>query len=160
MAIVWRAMPSLANRDVGLPDERGSSPTQLGRKEGAELPRRRQRGWKVGGQSFLYHRHGSVALLHRTNKVGEVSGRRVSEAGRKWLFPGSGDLMMQITEKRQLSPLGLWIWAAEEPLVEFRRARLARLVGPIQRKLLSGARKHVHEFGVGRWRPRLLTAKR
>ncbi len=88
----------LAGSDVGLPDESGSNPTRLGRKEGAGLPRRRQRGWKVGDQSFLYHRHGGVALLHRTNKVGEVSGRHVSEAGRKCLFPGSGDLMMQITK--------------------------------------------------------------
>ncbi len=47
-------------------------------------------------------RHGGIALLHRNH---EVSGRRVSKAGRKRLFPGSGNLLMQITEKRQLPPL-------------------------------------------------------
>ncbi len=83
----------LTGRDVGLTDQSGSSPTRFRRKEGAGLPRRRQRG------------HGGIALLHRTHEVGEVSGRRVSKAGRKRLFPGSGDLLMQITEKRQLSPL-------------------------------------------------------
>ncbi len=46
-----------------------------------------------------------IALLHRNHEVGEVSGRRVSKAGRKRLFPGSGNLLMQITEKRQLPPL-------------------------------------------------------
>ncbi len=50
-------------------------------------------------------RHGGIALLHRNHEVGEVSGRRVSEAGRKRLFPGSENLLMQITEKRQLPPL-------------------------------------------------------
>ncbi len=50
-------------------------------------------------------RHGGIALLHRNHEVGEVSGRRVSKAGRKRLFPGSGNLLMQITEKRQLPPL-------------------------------------------------------
>ncbi len=149
----------LTGRDVGLPDKSGSSPTRLRRKEGAGLPWRRQRGRKMGGQSVLYPRHGGVALLHRTHKVGEVSGRRVSKVGRKRLFPGSGDLLMQITEKRQLLPLRLGICTAKKPLVEFRRARLARLVGPIQRELLSGVRKHVHERRIGRWRPCLLTAK-
>ncbi len=62
-----------------------------------------------------------VTLLHRTHKVGEVSGCRVSKAGGKRLFPGSGDLLMQITEKRQLPPFRFGIWAAKEPLVEFRR---------------------------------------
>ncbi len=47
-------------------------------------------------------RHGGIALLHRNHEVGEVSGRRVSKAGRKRLFPGSENLLMQITEKRQL----------------------------------------------------------
>ncbi len=98
----------LTGRNVGLPDESGSSPTRFGRKEWAGLPRRRQRGRKVGGQSVLYHRHGGVALLHRTHKVGEVSGRRVSKAGRERLFPVSGDLLMQITEKRQLPLAGTW----------------------------------------------------
>ncbi len=50
-------------------------------------------------------RHGGIALLHRNHEVGEVSGRRVSKAGRKRLFPGSENLLMQITEKRQLPPL-------------------------------------------------------
>ncbi len=31
-------------------------------------------------------RHGGIALLHRNHEVGEVSGRRVSKAGRKRLF--------------------------------------------------------------------------
>ncbi len=150
----------LTGSDVGLPDKGGSGPTQLGQKEGAGLPGRRQIGWKVGGQSVLYHRHGGVTLLHRTHKVGEVSGCRVSKAGRKRLFPGSGDLLMQITEKRQLPPFRLGILAAKEPLIEFRSPRLTGLVGPIQRELLSGARKHVHELRVGRGRPRLLAAKR
>ncbi len=34
----------LTGRDVGLPDKGGSCPTWLSRKEGAGLPRRRQRG--------------------------------------------------------------------------------------------------------------------
>ncbi len=139
----------LTGRDVGLSDKGGSGPTQLSRKEGAGLPGRRQRGWKVGGQSVLYHRHGGVTLLHSTHKVGEVSGHRVSKAGGKRLFPGSGDLLMQITEKRQLPPFRLGIWAAKEPLIEFRSPRLAGLVGPIQRELLSGARKHIHKLRVG-----------
>ncbi len=50
-------------------------------------------------------RHGGIALLHRTHEVGEVSSRRVSKAGRKRLFPGSGNLLIQITEKQQLPPL-------------------------------------------------------
>ncbi len=50
-------------------------------------------------------RHAGIALLHRNHEVGEVSGRRVSKAGRKRLFPGSENLLMQITEKRQLPPL-------------------------------------------------------
>ncbi len=91
----------------------------------------------MGGQSVLYHRHGGVTLLHSTRKVGEVSGRRVSKAGGKRLFPGSGDLLMQITKKGQLPPFRLGIWAAKEPLIEFRSPRLAGLVGPIQRELLS-----------------------
>ncbi len=150
----------LTGRDVGLSDKGRSGPTWLSRKEVAGLPGRRQRGWKVGGQSVLYHRHGGVTLLHRTHKVGEVSGWCVSKAGGKRLFPGSGDLLMQITEKRQLPPFRPGIWAAKEPLVEFRSLRLAGLVGPIQRKLLSGVRKHVHELRVGRWRLRLLAARR
>ncbi len=78
-------------------------------RRGPGLPRGHQRGRKMGGQSVLYHRRGSVALLHRTHKVGEVSGRRISKAGRERQFPGSGDLLMQITEKRQLPPLWLGI---------------------------------------------------
>ncbi len=89
----------LTGRDVGLPDKGGSGPTRLGRKEGAGLPRRSQRGWKMWGQIILNHRHGGVTLPHRTHKVGEVSGRRVSKAGGKWLLPGTGDLSMQIAEK-------------------------------------------------------------
>ncbi len=54
----------LTGCDVGLPDKGGIGPTWLSRKEGTELPRRSQRGWKVGGQSVLYHRHGGVILLH------------------------------------------------------------------------------------------------
>ncbi len=142
----------LTGCDVGLPDKGGSGPTWLGRKEEAGLPGRRQRGWKVGGQSVLYHKHGGVTLLHRTHKVGEVSGCRVSKAGGKRLFPGSGDILMQITEKWQLPPFRLGIWVAKEPLVEFWSPRLAGLVRPIQRELLSGARKHVHKLKVGRWR--------
>ncbi len=61
----------------------------------------------MGGQSVLYHRHGVVTLLHRTRKVGEVSGRRVSKAGGKRLFPGSGDLLMQITKKGSFLGSGL-----------------------------------------------------
>ncbi len=89
----------LTGRDVGLPDKSGSGPTRLGRKEGAGLPGRCQRGWKMGGQSILDHQHGGVTLLHRTHEVGEVSGCRISKVGGKWLLPGSGDLLMQITEK-------------------------------------------------------------
>ncbi len=60
---------------------------------------------------------------------------------------------MQITEKRQLPPFRSGIRAAKKPLAEFRRSRLAGLIGPIQRELLSGARKHVHELRVGHGRP-------
>ncbi len=62
--------------------------------------------------------HGGVTLLHRTHKVGEVSGRRVSKAGGKWLLPGTGDLSMQIAEKWQLPPFRLGMCTDEEPLVE------------------------------------------
>ncbi len=102
----------------------------------------------MGGQSVLYHRHGGVTLLHRTHKVGEVSGRRVSKAGGKRLFPGSGDLLMQITKKGQLPPFRLGIWAAKEPLIEFRSPRLAGLVGPIQRELLSFSHSFVAFVGL------------
>ncbi len=150
----------LTGRDVGLSDKGESSPTWLSWKEGTRLPGRRQRGWKVGGQSVLNHRYGGVTLLHRTHKVGEVSGCRVCKAGGKRLHPGSGDLLMQIAEKWQLPPFRSGIRAAKEPLVEFRRFRLAGLVGPIQRELLSGAWKHVHELRVGCGRLRLLAARR
>ncbi len=66
------------------------------------------------------------------------------------LFPGSGDLLMKITERWELPPFRLGIWAAKEPLIEFQSLRLVGLVGLVQRKLLSGARKHVHELRVGR----------
>ncbi len=59
------------------------------------------------GPPILDHRHGGVTLLHRTHEVGEVSSRRVSKAGGKWLLPGSGDLSMQIAEKWQLPPFRL-----------------------------------------------------
>ncbi len=67
----------------------------------------------MGGQS-VNHRYGGVTLLHRTHKVGEVSGCRVSKAGGKRLLPGSGDLLMQIAEKRQLPPFRSGIRAAKE----------------------------------------------
>ncbi len=70
---------------------------------------------------------------HRTHEVGEVSGCRVNEAVGKRLFPGSGDLMMQITEKRQFPPSRPGIQAAKELLVEFGRLRLTGLIGPINR---------------------------
>ncbi len=38
------------------------------------------------------------------------------------------------------------IWAAKEPLIDFGRLRLAGLIGPIYRELLSGVRKHVQEL--------------
>ncbi len=114
----------LTGRDVGLPDKSGSCPTRLGRKEGAGLPRRSQRGWKMWGQSILNHRHGGVTLLHRTHKVGEVSGRHVSKARGKWLLPGTGDLSMQIAEKWQLPPFKLGMRTDEETIVELRSSRL------------------------------------
>ncbi len=51
------------------------------------------------GEYVLDHRNGGIALLHGTHKVVEVSGCPVSKAGGKRLFPGSGDLVMQITGK-------------------------------------------------------------
>ncbi len=39
----------LTGRDVGLSDKSRSGPTWLSWKEGTRLPRRRQRGWKMGG---------------------------------------------------------------------------------------------------------------
>ncbi len=104
MAIAWRAIACLTGRDVGLPDKGGSGPTWLSRKEGAGLPRRRQRGRKVGGQVSSTQAWRCNPAPHN-HKVGEVSGRRVSQAGgEKRLFPGSGDLLMQIAEKQQLPP--------------------------------------------------------
>ncbi len=52
---------------------------------------------------------------------------------------------MQITEKRQLPPFRSGIRATKKPLAEFRRSRLAGLIGPIQREL--------HELRVGHGRP-------
>ncbi len=77
-----------------------------------------------------------------------------SKAGGKWLLPGSGDLLMQIAEKWQLPPFRLGMCTAEEPF------RSSGLIGPIQRELLGGARKHDHKLRVDRWRPRLLAARR
>ncbi len=99
-------------------------------------------------------------LLHRNHEVGEVSGRRVSKAGRKkavsriWKSPDADD------RKTAASSAHFGIYTAKTPLVEFRRARVAGLIVQSMRELLSGARKHVHELRIGRWRPRLLTAKR
>ncbi len=57
---------------------------------------------------------------------------------------------MQIAEKWQLSPFRLGMCTDEEPLVELRSSRLAGLIGPIQRELFGGARKHVQKLRVGR----------
>ncbi len=57
---------------------------------------------------------------------------------------------MQIAEKWQLPPFRLGMSTAEEPLVEFRSSGLAGLIGPIQRELFGGTRKHVHKLRVGR----------
>ncbi len=65
------------------------------------------------------------------------------------LFPGSGDLTMQIAEKGQFSQFRPRIRAAKEPLVEFGRLRLAGLDS------FSVARKHIYVLGVGRGRPLL-----
>ncbi len=54
---------------------------------------------------------------------GEVSGRRVSKAGGKWLLPGTGDLSMQIAEKWQLPPFKLGMCTDEEAPVELRSSR-------------------------------------
>ncbi len=105
-------------------------------------------------------RHGGIALLHRNHEVGEVSGRRVSKAGRKkavsriWKSPDADH------RKTAASSTHFGLYTAKKPLVEFRRARAAGLVVQSMRELLSGARKHVHKLRIGRWRPRLLTAKR
>ncbi len=123
----------LTGHDVGLTDQSGSSPTRFRWREGAGLPRRRQRG------------HGGIALLHRTHDVGEVSGRCISK-GRKRLFPGSGDLLMQITEKRQLSPLILEFTPLRNRSSSFEERDSRGSSGSIQRELLSGARKHIHEL--------------
>ncbi len=132
----------LTGRDVGLPDKGGSGPTWLSRKKGAGLPRRRQIGWKVGGQSVLYHRHGGVTLLHITtrlvNSAAAALVRREGKTAVSGIWKNSSFLR------------SAGIRPAKEPLVEFRRLRLAGLVGPIQRELLSSVRKHVHELRVGR----------
>ncbi len=57
---------------------------------------------------------------------------------------------MQIAEKWQLPLFKLGVRADEEAIVELRSSRLAGLIGLIKRKLFGGARKHVHEFRVGR----------
>ncbi len=66
---------------------------------------------------------------------------------------------MQIAENWQFSLSRPRIRATKEPLVEFGRLRLAGLIKPIYRWLLSGARKHIHKLRVGRGRPRLLAAR-
>ncbi len=57
---------------------------------------------------------------------------------------------MQIAEKWQLPLFKLGVRADEEAIVELRSSRLAGLIGLNKRKLFGGARKHVHEFRVGR----------
>lgn len=66
---------------------------------------------------------------------------------------------MQIAENGKLSPCTPRIWAAQKLLVEFRWLGFARLVGPIERKLLCGACQHVYKFWVGHRRPRFLAAR-
>ncbi len=47
-------------------------------------------------------------------------------------------------------PLGGSLLGPTATIVELRNSRLAGLIGPIQRELFGGARKHVHELRVGR----------
>ncbi len=70
----------LTGRDVGLPDKGGSGPTWLSRKEGAGLPRRRLKGGRPKCPPPQAWRCNPAPHNH---KVGEVSGRRDSQAGGK-----------------------------------------------------------------------------
>ncbi len=65
-------------------------------------------------ERVLDRRDCGVTTLHRTNKVGEVSGRRISEAGGERLLPRPGNLVMQVREERQLSPHQAQTRATEE----------------------------------------------
>ncbi len=56
-------------------------------------------GVEVGKKECVLDRRDcSVPLLHRTNEVGEVRGRRISEAGGERLLPRPGNLVMQVRE--------------------------------------------------------------
>ncbi len=75
-----------------------------------------------------FSQNGGIALLHQTHEVGEVSGHRVSKAGRKkavcriWRSPDADH------RKTAASSAHFGIYTAKKPLIEFRRARLAGLV--------------------------------
>ncbi len=79
----------------------------------------------------LDRRDCGVPLLHRTNEVGEVSGRRISEARGEGLLPRPGNLVVQVREEVQLSPHRAQTRATEETHVKLRWLGFARLIGPV-----------------------------
>ncbi len=117
MAIVWRATPACPAAMQDLPSKYRGGSTWLGRKERAGLPWGGGSRQEVRSEHVLDRRDCDVPLLHRTNEVGEVSGRRISEAGGERLLPRPGNLMMQVREVRQLSPRRVRTRATEETLV-------------------------------------------
>ncbi len=56
---------------------------------------------------------------------------------------------MQITEKRQLPQLILEFTPLRNRSSSFEERDSRGSLGPIQRKLLSGAREHVHKLRIG-----------
>lgn len=69
----------LTSRYVGIPHEGGRGSTRLRRKKRAGLPR---------CQHVLNCWNVSIALLHRTNQVGEVRCHSIDQTSGKRLFPG------------------------------------------------------------------------
>ncbi len=69
--------------------------TRLGRKERARLPRGGRSRWEVRTERVL---DCAVPLLHRTNEVGEDSGRSISKTRGEGLLPRPGNLVMQVRE--------------------------------------------------------------
>ncbi len=79
-----RGHACLTGRDVGPSRIRAEVVLHnlVGRR-GRDFQEGAKEGEKVGGQSVLYHRHGRCNPAPHNHKVGEVSGRCVSQAGGK-----------------------------------------------------------------------------
>ncbi len=110
----------LSRCHVGLTEQSRVGSTRLGRKERAGLPRGGRSWREVHSEPWTWSRDCGVSPLHRTNEVGEVSGRCISEAGGERPLPRPGNLMKHVREKRQLSHCRAQTRAKEETLVELR----------------------------------------